>query len=116
MTAWLVAFTPLAFVAPPTRLTPPHSGAKLAVPMQSRVFVPRMGFLDQFKEAFENEPELEKARKQGNKKTASYVQEKIRKREAYDKRVAAQKQDNSKKGEIETGNSRLDEILSGWKW
>ena len=73
MTALLVAFTPHAFVAPPTRLTPSHSGAKLAVPIRSRVFLPRMGFLDQFKEAFVNEPELEKARKQGNKKTAQQM-------------------------------------------
>ena len=103
-----------AFVAPP--LLALSSPIQLAPLTQSRGGTPpRMGFLDDIKQAFENDPKLEQARKKENKKVSAKTQAKMKDREQYERRIAAQKR-QAAPGEIKTGNNRMDEILSGWTW
>lgn len=91
---------------------PAHTPATLSA---SRVHVhAQMGFFDSFKDAFENEPKLQaKAKAQGKKAAPNYVQKKVQQRKAYEKETATAAK---KTGEIQTGNERLDELLSGWTW
>ena len=103
-----------AFVAPP--LLAPSSPIQLAPLTQSRGGTPpRMGFLDDIKQAFENDPKLEQARKKENKKVSAKTKAKMKDREQYERRIAAQKR-QAAPGEIKTGNNRMDEILSSWTW
>ena len=72
----------------------------------------KMGFFDDLKGAFDNDPRL--ANKKESKGQASAKKQKMmQQRKEYDKSVQNSK---TSKGEIQTGNDRLDEILSGWTW
>ena len=102
---WTLAIALIAFSPPTTRLAPA---------IQPRAYAPNMGFLDGFKQAFDNEPKLANARQQENKQTSSYVREKMKKREAYEKSV--KKAEAKQGGEVQTGNAVLDELFSGWTW
>lgn len=112
MVVW-ASVVAIAFVAP--SLTPVVSRGPYAMEYRSPVKHVRLGFLDNFKEAFVNEPKLAEARKKENQKTSSYVQQKVRRRQEYDRQVAAKKEKGAK-GEIQTGNAVVDELLSGWTW
>jgi len=90
----------------PTLATPiPSCDCK--VHMQ-RTTTLQMGFFDDLKKGFENEPELAKSR-QAKKDTPAYIKKKLEERKRYEERVGAKKAKDE-------GGSPMDELLKGWKW
>ena len=78
---------------------------------------PRMGFFDDMKGAFSNDARLpNKDVNAGvNKKAPGYVNKKIQERKQAEQPLKTRAE---KKGDIgiQTGNERMDELLSGWTW
>ena len=95
----------------------PSTTLTLAPASRSAV-APRMGFFDDLKKGFENEPKLAKARDVNagkSKSTPGYVKKKQQERSKESKQVPGRAEKQGDLG-VQTGNERLDELLSGWTW
>ena len=108
----LLAHAVVALVASPRLTTPMPTHAALP----SRVSVaPTMGLFDGFKNAFDNDERLmdERAREVNagkSRKVPDYVKKKEQERARYEASRAGTNK------EEDTGGSRMDELLSKWKW
>ena len=97
-------------------------GHGLMAPPQSRTSVSvRMGFFDDLKKGFENEPKLTGKRADVNaagvnKNVPDYVKKKTAERAAEDARAeAALKKKAASKSEPK-GDRTLEDLFSGWTW
>ena len=96
----------VAFVAPPL-LKPLHTPPVQSVGLQSRTCITHMGLFDNLKGAFENNPKV--AQQQAKEREES-------KKKAQKSRSNQKDQPQKKVGEFQTGNERVDELISGWTW
>jgi len=76
---------------------------------QVRSSSPHMGFFDDLKKGFENDPRLEEERQ------ATNAAGKSKKAPAYVKKQQPQNS-GQQKGAAPQGDRTWDEIFSGWKW
>ena len=77
-----------------------------------------MGLFDGFKDAFSNDPRLEKDRNVNagkSKNTPGYVKKKEQERKGSSAWQQQNKQVQDKKGEGQ-GDRTLGELFEGWKW
>ena len=97
----------VAFTLQPTLVTPTSlCECSVHVP---RTASPQLGFFDDLKKGFENDPKLEN-KGLPSKETPAYVKKKIEERKRYEDQFG------SKKAKEEQGGSRMDELFKGWRW
>ena len=103
-----------AFVA----RVPPHMGRAETFDERRCLSSTQMGFMDNFKAAFENEPKLQKGKRADvnagiNKNAPAYVREKMAARKAAEGDNPWNKKQKADEGK---GDRTLKELFSGWTW